>query len=123
MISQEIVDSFQHMWGTFPEPVMLVHKNRTVLAVNDLGAALGVAPQIRCFSLNADKGITDHCHGCKANEALRTGRTISRKETINGVEVIGYWVPVKGVADVYVHFGVGTAESIAAARSAAAACA
>lgn len=122
MATQEIIDSFQRMWGTFPEPVMLVHKNRTVLAVNDLGKSLGIPLEIKCFSLNhAEKGINGHCHGCKANEALRTGHAIARKETVNGVELIAYWVPVKGVADTYVHFGVGTAESIAAARGVTAA--
>lgn len=112
-----IVDSFQKMWGTFPEPVMLVRRDRTVLAVNDLGSELGIKPEIKCFSLNTDEHVVDNCRGCRANEALRTGRAISRKELINGVEVIGYWVPVKGVPDVYVHFGVGTAESIEAQRN------
>lgn len=117
MKNSDLVDSFQKMWGTFPEPVMLVQRDRTVLAVNDLGTELGIKPEIKCFSLNINEQVVDNCRGCKANEALRTGRAISRKEVLNGLPVIGYWVPVKGVPDVYVHFGIGTAESIEAQRS------
>lgn len=114
MVSQQTLDAFHQMWGTFPEPVMLVHKSRTVLAVNDFATKLGIPTEIKCFSLNQnEQGISDHCRQCKANLALRTGEAISEKDSINGVEIIGFWVPVKGVPDIYVHFGIGTAAQAA----------
>lgn len=113
MVGRNIVEAFDSMWGTFPEPVMLIQRNRTILAVNDLAKKIGIPTEIKCFSLNPETGGVDHCKQCKANEALRTGTAVVEKGPMNGTEVIGYWVPVKGVSDVYVHFGVGTAESLA----------
>jgi len=108
MISQKTLDAFQMMWGPFPEPVMLVHKNRTILAVNDLARQSGVPVESKCFSLNP-KAATTICKHCKANVALRERRTVCVEETHNGKRIIGYWMPLKDDEDVYVHFGVGTA--------------
>ncbi len=113
MVDQNVIEAFHSMWGTFPEPVMLVQKNRNVLAVNDLAKKIGIPTEIKCFSLNPETGGADHCKQCKANEAMRTGEAVVLKSPMNGAEVIGYWVPVKGVSDVYVHFGIGTAEALA----------
>ena len=113
MVDQNILDAFQLMWGTFPEPVMLIQKNRTILAVNDLAKKIGIRTEIKCFSLNPGEVASDHCKQCKANIALRTGEAVVEKGPLNGVEVIGYWLPVKGVPDVYVHLGIGTAEFLA----------
>lgn len=113
MVNQNTLDAFDAMWGTFPEPVMLIEKNRTILAVNDLAKKIGIPTDIKCFSLNPEVGAADHCKQCKANIALRTGEAVVEKGPINGAEVIGYWLPVKGVPDVYVHLGIGTAECLA----------
>ncbi len=110
MIEQKILDAFQMMWGPFPEPVMLVHKDRTILAVNDLARSGGVPLRVKCFSLNPE-ALTTTCKQCKANLALRERRTVCTEETVNGTRVIGYWMPLKD-EDVYVHFGVGTAQAM-----------
>jgi hypothetical protein len=112
MVDQKILDAFQTMWGPFPEPVMLVHKSRTILALNDFARNIGVQVGIKCFSLNPEAG-NSCCKQCKANLALREQRTICTEESQNGHRVIGYWMPLKEEKDVYVHFGVGTAEAIA----------
>lgn len=56
MIEPRILDAFQTMWGPFPEPVMLIQKDRTVLAVNDLARKIGIPSGIKCHSLNKDHG-------------------------------------------------------------------
>ena len=115
MVEQRILEAFQTMWGPFPEPVMLVHKSRTVLAVNDMARNAGIAPGIRCFSLNPEVGPgEDHCQRCQADLALKTGESVCVEDEVGGRKIIGYWMPLKEVPDVYVHFGIGTAKSITA---------
>jgi hypothetical protein len=117
MIEQRILDAFQTMWGPFPERVMLVHKSRTVLAVNDLARSAGIVPGIRCFSLNPEVGPgEDQCKRCQASLALKTGESVCTEDEIGGRKIIGYWMPLKEVPDVYVHFAIGTAKSLTAKR-------
>jgi hypothetical protein len=120
-MEQNILDAFQTMWGPFPEPVMLIRKDRTILAVNDLGRSLGIPEGARCFSLNPEAGDSC-CKRCKANEALREQHAVCSEETQNGTRIIGYWMPLKEQKDVYVHFGIGTAEALGAKMSQAAQC-
>ena len=111
MTDQKILDAFQTMWGPFPEPVMLIHKDRTILAVNNLARTTGCAPGIKCFSLNPEARTTT-CKGCKANLALREHRTVCTDTSQGGKRIIGYWMPLEAAPDVYVHFGVGIAEAM-----------
>ncbi len=75
MVEDRILEAFQTMWGPFPEPVMLIHKDRTILASNDLARTMGVPTGAKCFSLNPE-AVTTPCRKCKANLALRTHRTV-----------------------------------------------
>jgi|UniRef100_E6XJM4 hypothetical protein len=111
MVDQKILNAFQLMWGPFPEPVMLVHKDRTILAVNDLCRSIGTPIGIKCFSLNMEEGKTT-CKRCKANMALRQERTICSEEIQNDKRVLGYWMPLKEEKDVFVHFGIGCAAAM-----------
>lgn len=121
MVEQYILDSFQTMWGPFPEPVMLIHKSREILAVNDYARTLGIPKGAKCFNLNPEVGPGEsHCRACQANLALKKGETVTTMSEMAGLPVIGYWMPLKEVPDVYVHFGVGTAESLKASMKAAA---
>jgi hypothetical protein len=118
MVEQHILDSFQTMWGPFPEPVMLIHKTRTILAVNDLARTMGIPVGTKCFSLNPEAGPdADHCASCQANLALKSGQTISTEERAGEHTIIGYWMPLKEFPDVYVHFGVGTNKAMAAVNN------
>lgn len=114
MIEPRILEAFQMMWGPFPEPVLLIHKDRTILAVNDLARSLGMPSGIKCHTLNSDHGPDGNCTRCQANRALRSGETAVLVETQGGMPVRGYWMPLKEAQDVYVHFGIGTAEAMAA---------
>jgi len=115
MIEPRILDAFQTMWGPFPEPVMLIQKDRTILAVNDLGRQFGIPAGVKCHSLNKDHGPDGSCRRCKANLALRTGETVCTEELYGETKVIGYWMPLAEAPEIYVHFGIGTAKAMAQA--------
>jgi len=117
VIEPRILEAFQTMWGPFPEPVMLIHKDRTVLAVNDLARTFGIPPGVKCHSLNPDHGPDGNCRKCQANAALRTGTTIRTEEHYGDTKVLGYWMPLAEAPEVYVHFGIGTAEAMAGMRA------
>lgn len=110
-MQQSILDAFQTMWGPFPEPVLLVQKDRTILAVNDFARSLGLSAGIKCFSFNPEARTTT-CKQCKANLALREQRTVCAEDVQNGKPIISYWMPLKEEKDVYVHFGIGCAEAM-----------
>ena len=100
-----LAEAFELMWGNFPEPTLLVHRDRTILAVNDAAAAQGTSPGRKCFSYNPDPldVVNGACTGCQANQALDRGAAITCTCRVAGKRSHGYWVPLKGSRDVYVH--------------------
>ena len=112
MVDQGVVDAFQLMWGPFPEPVLLVHESRTILAVNDSARAGGVPVGVKCSSLNPETKGDSHCKQCRAFEALRSGEAMSRSSVVGGRLMKGYWMPLKGVEGVYVHFGIPIGDEV-----------
>lgn len=104
MVDANVVEAFRLMWGNFPEPVMLVHKTREILAVNDACRKAGGVTGIKCSSI----GAPERHKGCLANKALASQQPVYSKNESDGKTVIGYWIPVVEHPDIYVHFGVGT---------------
>jgi hypothetical protein len=104
MVDEKIVEAFHLMWGNFPEPVMLVHKTREILAVNEACSKAGGQVGIKCSSI----GSPENHKRCRANQALASQQAAYSKTESNGKTVIGFWIPVAGQPDIYVHFGVGT---------------
>ncbi|WP_371373248.1 hypothetical protein [Sporomusa aerivorans] len=104
MIDDKIIEAFHLMWGNFPEPVMLVHKTREILAVNEACRLVGGTAGIKCSSI----GSPERHKRCLANQALASQQASYSKGESNGKTVIGYWIPVTGQPDIYVHLGVGT---------------
>lgn len=100
------------MWGLFPEPVFLIQKDRTILAVNQLAGKMGIPVGIRCSSLNVECETGHACKHCQANKALDSHQAIMERSNKNGVKIFGYWIPVEGTDDLYVHFGIGTAQTL-----------
>ncbi|WP_316896731.1 hypothetical protein [Pseudodesulfovibrio indicus] len=83
---------------------MLIHACRDILAVNQRAKELGIPTGIKCHSLYPSERA---CPGCLANKMLKSGQT-ARKGSVsvqNGRFLNGYWIPVQGVKEVYVHFG------------------
>jgi len=117
MIDAHVIEAFEMMWGLFPEPVMLVHRNRTILAVNQQARGLGLPAGIKCSSLNPANHTDDNCAQCQAAASLREGEAKWMFGEHGGRKIRGFWVPLAGVPDVYLHFSVGT-EAVPAAHAA-----
>lgn len=101
-ISQGIHSNFHLFWDNFPFPVMLVHKDRTILDRNKAGEAVGYTPGSRC----ADIGKKEDHQGCLANQALReqTAKRVVGYIAAAGAVFDSYWVPLAGSEDIYLHF-------------------
>ncbi len=104
MVDSKVIESFQLMWGNFPEPVMLVHKTREILAVNEACLNAGGVVGHKC----SDIGSPEQHKRCLANQALAAQQAKYSKNKSGEREIIGYWIPITGYPDIYVHFGVGT---------------
>lgn len=101
-INEEITRNFHLFWDNYPAPVMLVHKTRTIITVNKSAQDIGCPVGTRCIDLGEKK----HHAGCRANTALKEGigvREVSYAEHMGQV-VDGYWIPLAGSEDLYVHF-------------------
>lgn len=100
-----LVEAFQLMWGNFPDPMMLVHRDRTILAVNAACAAQGTGAGTKCFSYNLVPGDVENgaCRLCQANKALNAGSTMGCEGSFGGKRIRGYWIPVMGSSEVYIH--------------------
>lgn len=103
-VDKSVMEAFDTMWGLYPEPVMLIHACRDILAVNQRAKELGIPVGIKCHSLCPSEHV---CPGCLANKMLKSGQAtrIGSVRTQTGKFIDGYWIPVKGTKDVYVHFG------------------
>ena len=107
-VSEELRNNFHLFWDNFPSPVMLVHKNRTIIDANKAGQAIGCPVGMRCVDIGEKK----HHAGCRANYALREQvgvRAVSYIEHLGQV-VDGYWIPLAGSKDFYVHFSIDITE-------------
>lgn len=100
-----LVEAFLLMWGNFPDPMMLVHRDRTILAVNDACARQGTTAGTKCFSYNPDPRAVenDACKACQANKALKAGTAIACDGNFGEHLIRGYWIPLKGSSEVYIH--------------------
>lgn len=112
MVEKSILDAFHIMWNKFPEPVLLIQKDRTVLAVNALAQKAGVKPGIKCFILNPEGAPGGKCRHCRADEALGQGVAIRAEVTGKGKTLTTYWIPLDETSDIYVHFTLGYAEML-----------
>lgn len=80
MVDEKIVEAFHLMWGNFPEPVMLVHKTREILAVNEACSKAGGQVGIKCSSI----GSPERHQRCRANQALASQQAAYSKTEANG---------------------------------------
>lgn len=101
MADDKIIEAFHMMWDSFPGSVRLIHKNHTVLAVNEIAREAGFDVGVICSRV----GAPELHRGCKANLVISTKKAQSTK---SGDGKIRYWIPVKDCDDVYVHFTIDT---------------
>jgi hypothetical protein len=83
----------------------LVQRDRTILAVNEVSAAQGTMAGRKCFSYNPDPSDVEDgaCKGCQAGKALSSRTAIFCDCKLGGKRTRGYWIPLKGTDDVYLH--------------------
>lgn len=107
-ISEEIRRNFHLFWDNFPAPVMLVHKDRTIIEANKAGQEVGCPVGTRCIDLGEKK----HHAGCRANKALQEKTGVHEVCFVEhlGQVVDGYWVPLADASDLYVHFAIDITE-------------
>ncbi|BCS55400.1 hypothetical protein [Geobacter sp. SVR] len=107
-ISDETRKNFHLFCDNFPFPVMLVHKDRTILAVNKAGEMVGYPTGIRCV----DMGKKEHHKGCQANQALneQTAKRVVGYFDFVGAVLDSYWIPLAGSDELYLHFAADITE-------------
>ena len=101
-ISEEVIRNFHLFCDNFPFPVMLIHKDRTILAVNKTGETEGYPTDVRCVEL----GKKEHHRGCLANLALteQAAKRVVAYTDFRGAVLDSYWVPLAGNEDLFLHF-------------------
>lgn len=101
-VSEEILRNFHLFWDNYPAPVMLIHKDRTILAVNPAAQTIGYPTGLRCVDLGEKK----HHAGCRANVALRDKVGVRDTAWYDFLSAVldAYWIPLAGAEDFYVHF-------------------
>jgi len=110
-----LIQAFLATWELFPEPVSLLDRSRTILAINALGRRFGMSIGDKCFSLNPEAHGAS-CRTCRANEALDRREAVIKPDLFRGQDIQAYWVPLPGHDDCYIHFAIGVkavAESLA----------
>lgn len=107
-VSDEIRSNFHLFWDNFPFPVMLTHKDRTILDANRAGQAIGCPVGTKCVEIGEKK----HHSCCLANVALKEQagqRHVGFFEHL-GVVLDSYWIPLAGAEDLFVHFSIDITE-------------
>lgn len=110
-LSEEIHRNFHLFWDNYPFPVMLVHKDRTILDRSPLAEAAGCVIGTRCI----DRGNREAHKGCLADQALR--QQTGKRAVVNlpeiGLVIDSYWIPLAGHPEVFVHFGADITAQVA----------
>ena len=107
-ISNEILSNFHLFYDNFPAPVTLVHKDRTILAMNKTAEAVGYQTGIRCI----DMGKKEHHKVCQANKALseQTATRLVAYFDFAGAVLDTYWIPLAGSDELYIHYAADITE-------------
>jgi len=103
-VSEEIRRNFHLFWDNFPSAVTLVYKDRTIIEANTVALQQGYPVGTKCVDLGEKK----HHAGCRANVALRDKKGVREVAYYDFLDKVidGYWVPLAGTEDLYVHFGI-----------------
>lgn len=108
MIDDDVLSAFHLMWDAFPDPVVLIHKNREIVAANPVAISNGRHVGLQCVKL-----FTPQAHrGCKANSALMNQRAESLRKRTDQGELLLYWLPIAGNPDYLVHVSIGAVTNL-----------
>ena len=103
MLDQSIVDAFYAMWDTFPDPAIVIGRDKVIVAANAAARKTGRIEGTVCATVPPPEGHS----GCKAMEALRSGQSAWLKKKGKHGDVIAYWLPIKGHPEYLLHFSLG----------------
>ncbi len=101
-ISDEIRKNFHLFTDNFPFPVMLIHKDRTILEVNKTAEDQGYPTGVRCVEMGKKK----YHKVCLANQALteQSAKRLVAYFDFRGAVLDTYWIPLAGSDDLFLHF-------------------
>jgi hypothetical protein len=102
---KQVISAFDMMWGKYHEPVRLIHRSFTIIAVNEACQAAGGVTGVKCNTTNPELH-----KGCKAMEALKSNQPKIVVSERDGIQWTSFWIPVSGVPDYYIHFTNGLNE-------------
>lgn len=104
MKDEELIQAFHVMWNDFPEAVMIIKKDREIIAVNSKAADFGLKPGMKCSSL----GSPEQHKGCLCNRAADSKQTVAITYQGPFGKAYGYWIPISERPEWIIHFGVGS---------------
>ncbi|MDA8222612.1 MAG: hypothetical protein M0Z35_13160 [Desulfitobacterium hafniense] len=104
-LENQLIHAFEMMWGKYHEPVTLVHRSFTIIAVNEACRAYGRVAGVKCNAENPELH-----KGCQAIQALTTNEPKIAVSERNGINWTSFWIPVSGVPDYFIHFTNGLNE-------------
>ena len=102
----KLVEAFMLMWGSYPGPASLVHKSKTIIAVNEACRKGGREVGMIC----SQWASLDNHRGCQANRTLQEQQPLHKEVRRDQGVFRVYWLPLPGYPDFYVHF---TTETVA----------
>lgn len=106
-VDEKLLEAFHLMYDHFPEPVMLSHKSRLVMAANPVCVKMGRKPGMICAKLGT--GLIHK--GCQAAKTVAEHKAVYKMAGARnawGEDFISFWLPIDGYPDFYVHFAVGS---------------
>ena len=97
------IAAFHLMWDAFPFLVLLLQRDRTILAANRMAIRMGAIPGMKCYQWHKVEEIHEHCLG---NAALDSGRSMRRVLPYRGMVLDSYWIPVGTEDELMIHFSI-----------------
>ena len=67
MAEDNLIASFEQMWGTYPAPVMLRTKAHVIIGTNRAAQEAGIPTGTNCDTLAGRDKICTHCKAAKSN--------------------------------------------------------
>ena len=104
MKDEELIQAFHVMWNDFPEAVMIIKKDREIIAVNSKATDFGLKPGMKCSSV----GSPEQHKGCLCNRAADSKQTVAITYQGPFGKAYGYWIPISERPEWIIHFGVGS---------------
>lgn len=104
MKEQELKSAFKQMWGHYPAPVMLLRRDHVIIGTNRAAETAGIPEGINCYTLAGRDKICAHCKAAKARRSGTGIRETAFSQSLGRV-MDGFWIPLDGNEDYYVHFG------------------